>query len=326
MLNQQENNVKRIIVTGGNGYVGRELVRLLYDEHEVHVLDKVAPEALRFRADERERFHFTRVDLTDEAAVGHAMAAIVPDVVVHLAAVHYIPQCEDEPLMALGANVLGTVAVLKHLPERCRIVFASSGAVYKPAGDPHGETSLQQPSDIYGLSKLHGEHYVANFAAKRSLDAAVVRLFNVVGPGETNPHLLPELVAQLKAGRQTIRLGNLWPKRDYIHVKDAALGFRAIALKGSTSFGEVTTVNLGTSNAYSVIEVLEKLRRVSQTDFAIEEDPDRTRKVDRPFLAADTSRIRALFDWSPRFTIDDAMADLWREPELSASLTARYNV
>ncbi|KQT51012.1 epimerase [Aureimonas sp. Leaf454] len=318
--------MKRIIVTGGNGYVGRELVRLLYDDHEVHVLDKVAPSALRFRADERAKFHFEQIDLTHEPSVERAMADISPDVIVHLAAIHYIPECEDRPIAALATNLLGTVAVLAKAPVGCRFVFASSGAVYKPDLVPHREASLQQPSDIYGLSKLHGEHYVANFAAKRSLDAAVVRLFNVVGPGETNPHLLPELVAQLKAGHRTIRLGNLWPKRDYIHVKDAALGFRAVALKDSSASGEVVTVNLGTSASYSVVEVLEKLRSVSQTDFSIEEDPDRLRKVDRPFLAADTSRIQALFGWNPRFTIDDAMADLWREPELAESLTARYHL
>ena len=62
-----------------------------------------------------------------------------------------------------------------------------------------------------------------------------MRLFNVVGPGETNPHLLPEMIAQLKAGRTGISVGNLSPKRDYIHVKDAASGFAAASLDGATT-------------------------------------------------------------------------------------------
>ncbi|KQT88370.1 epimerase [Aurantimonas sp. Leaf443] len=313
------------MVTGGNGYVGRELTRLLYDAHAVHVVDRGIAGASRFEPREHDRFTAHAIDIEDAEAVGRLMEAVRPDIVVHLAAIHYIPQCEDDPLGAMRTNVLGTMTLLSAAPAGCRFVFASSGAVYKPDAEPHSETSQQQPSDIYGLSKLHGEHFVAHYAAKRPLAGAIVRLFNVVGPGETNPHLLPELVAQLKAGHTRIRLGNLWPMRDYIHVKDAARGFMAVALGGAVEPGETLTVNLGTSAAYSVTEVVEKLRRVSRADFVVEEDQSRLRKVDRPFLAADNSRISSLFDWQPRLTIDDAVADLWRDPELAQSLSARYH-
>lgn len=316
--------MKRIMVTGGNGYVGRELVRFLAGDNEVCVADNLASGPIRFRAEERNRFRFAEIDLTDEAAVARLFSEFQPDIVVHLAAVHYIPQCERDPVGAVRNNVIGTMTVLAHMPEGSRIVFASSGAVYKPDTEPHIETSLQQPSDIYGLTKLHGEHYVANVAAKGAIGAVVVRLFNVVGPGETNPHLFPEIVAQLKAGRRIVRLGNLWPKRDYIHVKDAASGFAAAALAEDITPGEVLTVNLGTSKASSVSEVVERLREISQLRFEIEADNSRVRKVDRPFLSANTALIRERFGWKPAFTVDDAMADLWRDPELTSSLSEQY--
>ncbi len=316
--------MKRIIVTGGNGYVGRELVRLLYDDHHVCVVDHTPGEAIRFRPDELRRFSMERLDVCDCEAVSKLFAAFAPDTIVHLAAIHFIPECEADPIAALRTNVAGTMAILANAPKGSRIVFASSGAVYKPDGNPHAETSEQQPSDIYGLTKLQGEQYVAHFGRTRDLSAVIVRLFNVVGPGETNPHLFPELVAQLKAGRTTLRIGNMWPKRDYIHVKDAARGFRTTALGEDIARGECVTVNLGTSNAYSVSEVVEKLRAVADVPFELQSDTERLRSVDRPFLAADTSRIRDRFGWRPQFTIDDAMADLWREPELSQALTERY--
>jgi UDP-glucose 4-epimerase len=152
----------------------------------------------------------------------------------------------------------------------------------------------------------------------------IVRLFNVVGPGETNPHLLPEIIAQLKAGRQSIRLGNLWPKRDYIHVRDAARGFAAAALEGTVVNGDAVAVNLGTSNSYSVAEVVDRLRRISGCQFELLEDSSRVRAVDRPVLTADVGRIRRMFGWSARLSIDDALADLWREPDLSEALLAKY--
>jgi UDP-glucose 4-epimerase len=178
--------------------------------------------------------------------------------------------------------------------------------------------------DIYGLTKLHGEHYVRYFATQRDVAAVIVRLFNVVGPGETNPHLVPEIVAQMKCGRRTIRLGNLTPRRDYIHVADAARGFAATALGGQVAPGETVVVNLGTSQSHSVEEVIRKLRKVSGIEFAVEQESGRIRASDRPFLAADVGTIGHRFGWQPRFTLDDALGELWREPELPDELLSKY--
>ncbi|MCC7046249.1 MAG: NAD-dependent epimerase/dehydratase family protein [Alphaproteobacteria bacterium] len=316
---------RRILITGGNGYVGREVTRLLYREHEVCVADNLRMTGIRFSPDERLRFRFERVDLADAAATKTLIDDFKPAVVIHLAAIHYIPECEAEPGQTVQTNVAGTVNLLSACPENVRVVFASSGAVYKPDDRPHQEaTGELEPNDIYGFSKLHGEHYVRYLARQRRLAAVIVRLFNVIGPGETNPHLLPEIVAQLKTGQKVVRLGNLWPRRDYIHIRDAARGFVATALNHDVASGEAVTVNLGTSRPYSVANVITKLREVADIDFALEEDRSRVRRVDRPFLAADNTQIRRLFGWEPKLTIDEALSDLWREPDLSAALLAKY--
>jgi UDP-glucose 4-epimerase len=316
---------KRVLVTGGNGFVGREVCRRLYNDHAICVVDNLRSGAARFGTDELAKVRLAKVDIADAAAVRDVMSDFKPDTIIHLAAIHYIPECESDPALAVRTNVDGTVNLLCAAPSGARFVFASSGAVYKPDDKPHSEDDATiGPSDVYGFTKLHGEHFVKYFAAQRSLSAVNVRLFNVVGPGETNPHLLPEIIAQLKAGRTILRLGNMSPKRDYIHVRDAASGFIAVALKDDVAAGSTLTVNLGTSHSYSVAELVAKLKSVAMIDFSLEQEQSRLRKVDRPHLAADISKISSRFGWMPLSTIDDALADAWREPDLTAELAGKY--
>jgi UDP-glucose 4-epimerase len=315
----------KILITGGNGYVGRTLARLLYDDHDVTVYDSIRFGEVRFDPAELDRFRFVEGDITDGAATAAAFADAAPDVVVHLAAIHYIPECESFPVLTTSTNVTGTVSVLAAAPEGCRVVFASSGAVYRPDTEPHDEVdSAVVPEDVYGWSKLQGEQWVHHMAASRDVPGVVVRLFNAVGPGETNPHLFPEVVAQLKAGRRTLDLGNLTSKRDYIHVRDIADGFAACALSGSVDPGEVVTVNLGTSVVHSADEVLEMVREASGIDFVVNQDPARMRPVDRPVLRARIDRIEERFGWTPKRDVPQAIDELWADPDVPAAMIDQY--
>jgi UDP-glucose 4-epimerase len=316
--------MKRILITGGNGYVGHELTKLASREHEICVVDNLRAGPLRLKNEIGSRIRFEQADINDQGMVGEVIATFAPDAIVHLAALHYIPECDQNPSLAAQTNIVGTLNVLLACPPGARFVHASSGAVYKPDANPHAENSSREPSDVYGYTKLHSEDYVEYISARRQISSVIVRLFNVVGPGETTPHLIPEIVSQLKAGRKTIGLGNLSPKRDYIHVHDAARGFLAAALNSAVPPGKVVTVNLGTSKSFSVAEIVEKLRVITSIDFSYQQEEGRTRKVDRPFLAADNNEMRRRFDWEPSLTIDDALSDLWRTSDMADHLLEKY--
>jgi UDP-glucose 4-epimerase len=310
----------RILITGGNGYVGRTLTRMLAASHEVTVVDNLRSGALRLSGDELERIDFRRADIRDKQTVQSIFAEKQPEAVIHLAAVHFIPECEREPGEAIGINVLGTMNLLQACEPGTRFVFASSAAVYAPEERPHQEESSPTgPMDIYGLTKLQGEDYIRYCASRLRLSAVIVRLFNVIGPGETNPHILPAILAQALKGETKLRLGNCHPKRDYIDVTDAAAGFAAIAL-GAPSGEPVEVVNLGTGEAFSVYELVEELARVSDRPFEIETDPTRVRKSDRPYLAADTRRIFSRYGWQRRMDLRASLQELWRQPDIPQSL------
>ena len=314
----------KVLITGGNGYVGRTLTRKLYGHHDVTVLDNVRSGLVRFTPAERSRFRFAQHDIGDYESVRALISETRPEIIVHLAAIHYIPQCESDPEEAVRTNTLGTMNMLRACEPGTRFVFASTAAVYAAENTPHDELSSPiGPTDVYGLTKLHAESYVRYYAKKSQLDARIIRLFNVVGPGETNPHVLPAILAQALAGVRTLRLGNCTPRRDYIHVSDAAEGFIAVALRAKNGSPHVDVVNVGTGNSYSVYELVAKLGEITGQPFKIETDSARLRQADRPFAAACTHKAAQDYGWSARYRIEDSLRDLWQNPDIPADLLAR---
>src|SRR5690606_27824730 len=154
----------------------------------------------------------------DEAAA--TIRDFAPDTVFHLAALHFIPWCERHPEAAALANVEGTKRLLGVLDEvrPRRLVFASSVAVYGFCEERVTETMPRRPNSVYARTKVVGEDLVREYAGRHpEATVAMPRLANVYGPGDPNEHLVPSLCRDLGG---EIRVGNLWPQRDYVHVLD----------------------------------------------------------------------------------------------------------
>ena len=297
---------RTFLVTGAAGFIGSALCRrLLAAAHRVVGYDDLSRGRREHLPDGVE---LVEGDIRDRARLDAAVADVAPDWVVHLAAMHFIPDCIARPDQTRDVNVEGTRRVL----ESCRgrsvrgVVFASSAAVYAPVDRPCVEDATPLgPLEVYGESKVAGEALVRAFHDETGVPAVVLRLFNAVGRRETNPHVIPHILESLQAS-DVLTLGNLEPRRDYIDTRDVADAILAVSERADA----LHVLNVGTGVAYSVGEIVESLRQILGRPIEVVQAPSRMRATERGLLVADVGKIRRATGWAPRLALADSLADL----------------
>ncbi|MDQ8020541.1 MAG: UDP-glucose 4-epimerase GalE [Moraxellaceae bacterium] len=281
--------MKRILVTGGAGYIGSHTcLELLNAGFEVVVVDNLCnskAESLR-RVEEltgRKIAAFHRVDIRDRAALREVFAAHAIDAVIHFAALKAVGESVAQPLRYYENNIAGTVALTETMAEAGvkAIVFSSSATVYgDPASVPIREDFPTGPTNPYGRTKWMTEFVLSDLAvADKDWRVALLRYFNPVGAHPSGrigedpngiPNNLMPFVSQVAVGKRS-RLSVFGGDyatpdgtgvRDYIHVVDLAKGHVA-ALRRLAERSGVLTVNLGTGRGYSVLEVVKAFETAS---------------------------------------------------------------
>lgn len=294
----------RVLISGITGFVGTHLAPCLEAAgHEVWGFASGIPAtSVAARVEE--------VDLLDAAGLAELVGRVRPEAVVHLGGLSHVGQSFGRPEAYRQVNVEGTRNLLRAMNgSRARMIFASSAEVYGPvpaAEQPISEDRPLDPRSPYGQTKADAEALVL------AAGAVVVRSFNTIGAGQSLDFALPSFASQLAAiaahqREPVLEVGNLSPRRDFVHVSDAAAAYGVLLTKGAAG----TVYNLASGEAWSIEAVLARLLAISDVEAKIVVDENRQRKEDPPLLQGDSSRLRAL-GWAPRCSVDDALRDLWQ--------------
>ncbi len=316
-----------VLVTGGAGYIGSHMVWELLDwGQDVVVLDRlstgfdwaVAPEAKLIVG-----------DIGDVALVRDILRTHQVDAVIHFAGSIVVPESVSDPLGYYENNTVKTRALLEAVVREAvpHFIFSSTAAVYGGAGlDPVREDAPLKPESPYGASKLMTEWMLRDAAAAHGLTYSALRYFNVAGAdprgrtGQSTPgatHLIKVASETALGKRPAMQVyGTDYPTpdgtciRDYIHVSDLVAAHR-LALDRLRAGGGSLVANCGYSHGYSVLEVIDSVRRVHGADFEVGIGP--RRPGDAPAVIANSELARREFNWVPQYDdldriVGDALA------------------
>ena len=303
-----------VLVTGGAGYIGSHMVLALVDAGEpVVVLDDLST---GFEWALPPEVTLVQGDIADSALVRETIATHGVTALAHFAAKIVVPDSVTDPLGYYLANTVKSRALIEAAVAGgiANIIFSSTAAVYgEPAVVPVPEDLVLAPINPYGRSKLMTEWMLADASAAHGFSYVVLRYFNVAGAdprgrsgqSTANATHLIKVATQTALGRRPLIevFGTDYPTpdgsclRDYIQVSDLA-DAHLVALRHLRSGGKSLTLNCGYGRGYSVLEVLDVVRRVSGRDFPVKLSPRRAGDPAR--IVARASRIRDALGWAPK--------------------------
>lgn len=328
--------MKRILVTGGAGYIGSHTcLSLLNAGFEVVVLDNLSNSTevslQRVEALSGRRLTFIKGDIRDAACLDQLFSRDKIDAVIHFAGLKAVGESQEVPLIYFENNIAGSISLMQAMARAgvYHLVFSSSATVYD-ASNPSPlseEMSTGMPANNYGYTKLIVEQMLEKLAAADARwSIALLRYFNPVGAHESGeigedpqgiPNNLMPYMTQVAVGqREKLSIfGDDYETkdgtgvRDYIHVVDLAEA-HVCALKNRLSAVGCRAWNIGTGHGVSVMEMKETFEQVNGVTIAYEIASRRF--GDLPLYYADNRRALEELGWQPQHTLEDMLKDSWR--------------
>ena len=314
----------KILIAGGAGYIGGTVARILLAQgHAITVFDNLCHSK---RSAVAENATFIEGDIANRPLIEETLHEGRFDGVMNFAALIEAGESMKHPEIYFRNNTAATLTLLEAMlaTGHDRLVFSSTAACYgEPEKTPILEDAKLQPTNPYGESKLLVEHMLRWMNLIHGFKYASLRYFNVAGAiegygeaHEPESHLIPLILDVALGKRSNIKIfGRDYPTkdgtciRDYIHVRDLA-GAHLLALAALSDTRSRLIYNIGNGQGFSVLEVIESVRRVTGKPTPIEECE--RRPGDPAVLVAGSAKIKAELGWTPRFAeLDQIVASAW---------------
>jgi NAD dependent epimerase/dehydratase len=328
---------KQVLVTGADGFIGSHLVEHLVEQgaevtalamynsfDSVGWLDDLAD-------DIRASVRIERGDIRDRGFI--AGLAKGQSVIFHLAALIGIPYSYVAPQSYVDVNVSGTLNVLEAARQNDveRIVHTSTSEVYGTAlYEPIDEQHPLQGQSPYSASKIGADMMAESYARSFDMPVAILRPFNTYGPRQSERAVIPTVIRQvLDDSCETIRVGDLSPRRDFCFVEDTARAFSAIGHADGIEFGQPH--NAGTGTAVTIGDMIEEVRRLTNSTKPLEQEAHRLRPENSEVraLLANPEKMEQAAGWKAENDLVNGLSrtiDWWRQRVDSGALRrdARY--
>jgi len=302
-----------VLITGASGFTGKWLL---------HYLQRNAPQGTEITGLVNSNTHLgidspnitiIKSDLLKFDQVESRISSLHPDLVVHLAGLNHGTLSN-----LLETNVVGTKNLLDTLlvsNSGCRILIVSSSAVYGDAGYlPISEEVPCKPLSEYGISKTAQEILCAMYHQIHGAHIAVVRPFNLVGPGQSSSFVCGRIISQIhqirKGDKENIDLSDISSSRDFIDVRDAVAGYWSIL--SHPNFEQICDgkfFNIGSGKAYMISQVIEYIEEIMAKKYSVHLQSHQS-QIQIPTQQADISHIHKITNWSPKISLIDSLRDM----------------
>ena len=296
-------------VTGGAGFVGSHLVKLLVKEgYKITVIDNLHKGKKENLASVINKIKFQKIDVRDYQSLEKILKNI--DGVFHQAALTVVQDSFSRPEEYFDVNVHGTENIFKLANEnKFKVVYASSSSVYgHKLETPITEDAERSPISPYGKTKLEDEYLVEKYS-KLNTEIIGLRYFNIFGKGQTIEYagVITKFLDRINEGKSPIIFGDGSQIRDFIHVNDVAKA----NLMAMNSKSSNLIVNIGTGNAISILELANMIINTS----GLKIDPIFTEAlegdIEKSF--ADISQAKKHFGWKPKIKLQDWLKEILRK-------------